>query len=100
MNDAGNFLYILQSSSVGSNYARYHNAAFDQQMDRAAAAADTALRAEALREAESIAMADQPIAPLSFAVNRNLVRDRVKGWLQNPTDVHPSRTLSVETPHG
>ena len=100
VNDAGNFLYILQSSSVGSNYSRYHNAAFDQLMDRAAATADTAARANVLREAETIAMADQPIAPLYFAVNRNLVRARVKGWLQNPTDVHPSRTLSVEAPHG
>ena len=99
-NDASNFLYILQSTSVGSNYSRYHNANFDQLMDQAAATADTAARAQILHDAETLAMADQPIAPLFFAVNRNLVHARVKGWLQNPTDVHPSRTLSVEAPHG
>ncbi len=98
VNDAGNFLYVLQSSSTGSNYSRYHNPAFDSLMDKAAVTTDIAARAGVLREAEAIAMADQPIAPLYFAVNRNLVRARVKGWLQNPTDVHPSRYLSVEAP--
>lgn len=98
VNDAGNFLYILQSSSTGSNYSRYHNPVFDGLMDKAAVTTDIAARAGVLREAEAIAMADQPIAPLYFAVNRNLVRTRVKGWLQNPTDVHPSRYLSVEAP--
>lgn len=98
VNDAGNFLYILQSSTVGSNYSRYRNPAFDALMDKAAVTTDLVARAGVLREAEAIAMADQPIAPLYFAVNRNLVRARVKGWLQNPTDVHPSRYLSVEAP--
>lgn len=98
VNDAGNFLYILQSSSTGSNYSRYHNPVFDSLMEKAAVTTDIAARAGVLREAEAIAMADQPIAPLYFAVNRNLVRTRVKGWLQNPTDVHPSRYLSVEAP--
>ncbi|MHB1205697.1 MAG: peptide ABC transporter substrate-binding protein [Rhodospirillaceae bacterium] len=100
VNDAGNFLYILQSSSTGSNYSRYHNKDFDGLMDQAAATADTAKRAEILHAAESIAMAEQPIAPLYFAVNRNLVAARVKGWLPNPTDVHLSRYLTVEAPHG
>lgn len=100
VNDAGNFLYILQSSSAGSNYSRYHNADFDRLMDKAAATADTAVRAQILHEAEKIAMAEQPIAPLFFAVNRNLVARRVKGWLPNPTDVHLSRYLNVEAPHG
>ncbi len=98
VNDAGNFLYILQSSSVGSNYSRYRNPAFDSLMDKAAITTDLAARAGILRDAETLVMADQPIAPLYFAVNRNLVRARVKGWLQNPTDVHPSRYLSVEAP--
>jgi oligopeptide transport system substrate-binding protein len=98
VNDAGNFLYILQSSSAGSNYTRYHNTNFDRLMDQAAAAADIAARARTLHEAEALAMADQPIAPLYFAVNRNLVAKRVKGWLQNPIDVHLSRYLTVEAP--
>ncbi len=98
VNDAGNFLYILQSTSAGSNYSRYHNPAFDGLMDKAAVTTDVAARAGILRDAETLVMADQPIAPLYFAVNRNLVRTRVKGWLQNPTDVHPSRYLSVEAP--
>ena len=98
VNDAGNFLYILQSSSTGSNYSRYRNPAFDGLMEKAAVTTDLAARAGILREAETIAMADQPIAPLYFAVNRNLVRSCVKGWLPNPLDVHPSRYLSVEAP--
>ena len=92
--DHDGIIHPLAAPSLPDDYS----AAFDGLMDKAAITTDLAARAGILRDAETLVMADQPIAPLYFAVNRNLVRARVKGWLQNPTDVHPSRYLSVEAP--
>ncbi len=41
-------------------------------------------------------MAEQPVAPLFYAVNRALISTKVKGWIDNAPDRHPSRFLSVE----
>ena len=95
-----NLLYVLQSTSAASNYSRYRNPDFDTLMERAANETDLSARAEALRTAELIAMAEQPIIPLYFGANKNLVGPRVAGWLPNPTDVHLSRYITVEKPHG
>ena len=94
-NDAASFLYVLDSNSVRSNYSRYHNAAYDQLLAKAAALENAGARAEVLREAEALLMADQPIIPLYFGVTKNLVSQRVVGWRANAIDVHPSRYLSL-----
>jgi oligopeptide transport system substrate-binding protein len=94
--DAASFLYLLQSSSVSSNYSRYHNAAYDDLLAKAAASADRKQRADLLREAETLALADQPILPLLVGTSRTLVARRVHGWAPNPMDVALSRYLSVD----
>src|SRR6185312_17078909 len=99
-NDATNFLYIVQSTSVGSNYSRYSNPQFDALMSKAAANPDPAARAALLHQAEALMLKDQPLVPLYFGVFKDLVSPRVKGWRANPIDVHPSRYLSVEKPNG
>jgi oligopeptide transport system substrate-binding protein len=94
-NDAAAFLYVLQSTTVNSNYARFRNADFDRLMAAAAAEPDAAKRAGLLHEAEAIAMAEQPIAPLYVGVTKNLVSKAVTGFADNPIDFHLSRFLSV-----
>lgn len=94
-NDASGFLYILQSSTVNSNYSRYKNPAFDDLMARAAKETDIKARAGLLREAEVLALRDQPIIPLFNGVTRNLVSQRVKGWTPNPIDFNLTRYLSL-----
>ncbi|MCB2108950.1 MAG: peptide ABC transporter substrate-binding protein [Rhodobacteraceae bacterium] len=94
-NDAATFLYILQSTTVNSNYARYNNPAFDALMDEAAGEADGHRRADLLRQAEAMALAEQPVAPLYYGVTKNLVSTRVRGWELNPTDFHLSRWVSL-----
>ena len=94
-NDASAFLYVLQSSTVNSNYSRYKNPAFDELMARAANEPDAKKRAELLRDAEATALKDQPIIPLFNGVTRNLVGAHVKGWVPNPVDFNLTRYLSV-----
>jgi len=93
VNDAGNFLAILHSQAVNSNYARYANPDYDALLDRAAATADAADRAGLLAEAEAVMLADAPVAPLYTGVSKHLVAARVSGWRANLRDVHLSRYL-------
>ena len=94
-NDASSFLYVLDSGTAASNYSRYRNPAFDTYLARAASLENAAGRAALLRQAEALAMNDQPIIPLYFGVTKSLVSQRVIGWRANPVDAHLSRYLSL-----
>jgi oligopeptide transport system substrate-binding protein len=94
-NDAATFLYVLQSSSVNSNYSRYRNSGFDARMTKAAQTRDASTRAALLQEAEKLALNDQPIIPLYTGVARHLIARRVVGWQPNPLDFYPTRYLSL-----
>jgi ABC-type oligopeptide transport system substrate-binding subunit len=91
------FLERLDGSAAGTtmNQSGYRSAAFDAAMLRALREADLVRRAALLREAESIALADQPVAPLYYLVSRRLVSPRIVGWQNNPRGIHVSRWLSV-----
>jgi ABC-type transport system substrate-binding protein len=56
---------------------------------------DIQRRAAILREAEAIALADQPVAPVYFGVGRRLVAERVRGFKDNPRGVYLSWLMSV-----
>ncbi len=95
-NDAQNFLYLLQSSTGTLNYGRYANPDFDRLMDEANASVDLERRAVLMREAEGLAMRDQPIIPIYYYVSKNLVQRYVKGWRSNTKDIHRTRFMSIE----
>lgn len=95
-NDAQNFLYLMDSSTGPLNYAGYASGEFDRLMAEASATADLSARAELLRQAEAVAMADLPNIPIYYYVSKNLVAPRVKGWVDNTKDIHRTRWLSVE----
>ncbi len=95
-NEASTFLYTLQSTTVNANYARYNNPVYDALMIEAGQTADPVLRADLMRQAESIMLADQPIIPLFNDAGKYLVAPHVKGWQDNPVEAHLSRYLSVE----
>jgi oligopeptide transport system substrate-binding protein len=94
-NDASSFLYVLESRAVNSNYSRYHNPEFESLMARAALMENAGVRANLLRQAEAVAMNDQPVIPLYFGVTKDLVSQHVIGWRPNPIGMHLSRYLSV-----
>ena len=93
------FLERLDGSAAGTtmNQSGYRSAAYDAAMGRALREPDVARRASILREAETIALEDQPAAPLYYLVSRRLVSPRIVGWQNNPRGIHVSRWLSVPT---
>lgn len=95
-NDPQNFLYLMDSSTGVLNYAGYANAEYDRLMQEAAATADLDARADLLRQAEAIAMDEQPNIPIYYYVSKNMVGQQVKGWVDNTKDIHRTRFLTVE----
>ncbi|SNR96385.1 MULTISPECIES: peptide ABC transporter substrate-binding protein [unclassified Azospirillum] len=73
----------------------YRNPVFDQAME----AVDASLSLEgfrsALAAAENIAMADMPMIPIMRQSSRRLVNPALKGWVDNPLDLHPAKFLSL-----
>ncbi|MFO1427859.1 MAG: peptide ABC transporter substrate-binding protein [Steroidobacteraceae bacterium] len=93
--DAGSFLELLRSGAGALNVSGFRDQGYDALLDQADAAAEVQRRAELRSQAEAIAMAAQPIAPLYIYVGRRLVAPRVQGWVDNARGVTLDRYLSV-----
>jgi ABC-type oligopeptide transport system substrate-binding subunit len=94
-NDANTFLQLLQSD-FGINLPKYRSAEYDALLRSAAETADPAQRRDRLQAAERQLLADAPVIPLYFFVNKHLVAPRVRGWYDNPTNVVYSKDLALE----
>jgi ABC-type oligopeptide transport system substrate-binding subunit len=93
------YAYLERMVSTGSagavNTSGYANPKFDERLEAASREVDVQRRAAILREAESIALADQPVAPVYYLVGRRLVAARVQGFADNPRGVYPTWMMSV-----
>jgi oligopeptide transport system substrate-binding protein len=94
-NDATNFLDLIRSDG-GNNYGRYDNPAFDRLLDAAQMEPDAKKRAGLLVQAERMALKDYPWIPMRFRITQDLVQPYVKGWVDNPRDMHRTRWLRIE----
>lgn len=94
--DALSFLRLLDARAPALNISGYDNRDFQQLLDQADNTADTAARAGLLQKAESLAMREQPVAPIHVYVSRRLVSPRVTGWVDNPRGLHLNRYLSIK----
>ncbi len=96
-NDAYSFAQLLQSD-FGINLTGYANPRYDALLAEAARQADPARRRSLLEEAERVMLADHPLLPIYFYVNKHLVKPYVRGWTDNVMNVQYSKDLWVE-PH-
>lgn len=95
-NDAYTFAQYLKSD-FGLNLPRYRSAAYDALLTRAAAEVDPPSRRALLEEAERAMLADTPLMPLYFYVNKHLVKPEVTGWYDNVMNVTYSRDLGLSS---
>jgi oligopeptide transport system substrate-binding protein len=93
-NDAYTFAQYLKSD-FGINLPRYRNPQYDDLLKRAAAEVDQGKRRELLESAERTMLADHPLIPLYFYVNKHLVKPQVQGWYDNVMNVVYSKDLSL-----
>ena len=93
-NDAYTFAQYFKSD-FGINLTHYHNPAYDDLVNRAAAELDLAKRRALLEQAEQVMLADQPVIPIYFYVSKHLVKPRVTGWYSNVMNVTYSKDLGL-----
>ena len=93
-NDAYTFAQYLKSD-FGVNLPRYASARYDALLVEAQHQADLHSRALLLEEAERVALADHPLLPIYFYVNKHLVKPEVRGWYDNVMNVVYSKDLAL-----
>jgi oligopeptide transport system substrate-binding protein len=93
-NDAYTYLQYLKSD-FGINLPHYRNPNYDLLLSRAAAAVDLSKRSDLLEQAERMALADHPLIPIYFYVNKHLVKPEVDGWYDNIMNVVYSKDLGL-----
>jgi oligopeptide transport system substrate-binding protein len=93
-NDPYTFLQYLKSD-FGINLPHYKSQAYDALLDEASRQTDTRKRLELLEQAERTALADHPLIPLYFYVNKHLVKPEVRGWYDNVMNVLYSQDLDL-----
>jgi len=94
-NDPYTFLQYLKSD-FGINLPRYQSARYDALLDEGARQVDVAKRREFLEQAERAMLADHPVIPLYFYVNKHLVKPDLVGWYDNVMNVVYSQDLSLK----
>ena len=96
-NDAYTFAQLLKTG-FGINLTGYSNPRYDALLADAVRQADPARRRALLEEAERLMLADHPVLPLYFYVNKHLVKPWVQGWTDNVMNVVYSKDLSLAAP--
>ncbi len=94
-NDPYAFLAMFRTGHPMNFYA-YSSDDFDTQLERAAEQTDAGRRKLYNEEAERALLNDHVVMPIYFLVNKHLVSPRVKGWQDNPLDVHYSQDLRID----
>jgi oligopeptide transport system substrate-binding protein len=94
-NDASSFLDNLRTSNP-NNYEHFHNAEYDELLDRAENELDLTARGELMAKAEAIALKQNAWIPILFWVSGALVRPYVKGWVDNIKNTHRTRWISID----
>jgi len=74
---------------------RLHGAdGYDELLAEATRQPDPVRRRALLEESERVMLADTPVLPLYFYVNKHLVKPYIRGWHDNVMNVQYSKDLS------
>ncbi|GAB1263210.1 peptide ABC transporter substrate-binding protein [Aurantivibrio infirmus] len=93
-NDPVAFLDIMSSFSEVNN-SGYDNKEYDRLLNVAAVETNPASRANYLKQAETILLADAPVIPIFYYVTKRLVSNKLGGYADNLTDRHFSRYMYI-----
>jgi oligopeptide transport system substrate-binding protein len=93
-NDPYNFLQYLKSD-FGINLPHYASHEYDALLVDAGRQTDPARRRQLLEQAERLMLADHPVIPLYFYVNKHLVKPELQGWYDNVMNVVYSQDLRL-----
>jgi oligopeptide transport system substrate-binding protein len=93
-NDPYTFLQYLKGG-FGINLPHYAGATYDAMLEEASRQTDAAKRRSLLEQAERTMLADHPLIPLYFYVNKHLVKPELKGWYDNVMNVVYSSDLEL-----
>lgn len=94
-NDPYTFLQYLKSD-FGINLPHYKSKQYDSLLDEGARQVDVARRRDFLEQAERMMLAEHPVIPLYFYVNKHLVKPELVGWYDNVMNVVYSQDLSLK----
>ena len=95
--DPFTFLALPMDES-GQNYGHNHNDQYDAHMKAAMATANRDERNAHYYAAERMLDADAVAITIYYYRTRHLLRNYVRGWVDNPMDNHLSRDLYLEMP--
>lgn len=95
--DASAFLELFRRETR-TNTTGWSSDAYEGLMERSAAELDPARRTAIHEEAETLLLAEAPLAPLYHYVAHNYVKPFVKGVHHNARDMHPLQQVRLEGP--
>jgi oligopeptide transport system substrate-binding protein len=93
--DPSNFLELLQGDHA-LNKTGWRAVGYDALVEEATQTEDPESRMRLLSKAEAVLIAEAPILPLFHFGSIMLLKPEVKGFVNNPLDIHLLRYLSIE----
>jgi oligopeptide transport system substrate-binding protein len=75
------------------NYGQYTNTAYDALLDQANVELDPTARANIMRQAEAMMLADTAVIPVLIRVTQDIVSPNITGYEDNAEDIHRTRYM-------
>ena len=94
-NDPQNFLFLLESDNP-LNFMRWAHGDFDLLMRGAGAEIDPTKRAQLLRQAEELMLAQTPLTSIAYYTSRVLISEKLTGFVPNLRSAHATRFLALD----
>ena len=95
-NDAYTFLEMYNSADNGNNDTGWENAEYTELMKQSVVESDPAKRLEIMKKAESIAVAEFPVAPIYYYTNTYVKNDKVSNMFPNALGDIQLKSVDIE----